>query len=94
MTSAEIERIIIETLAELQAGCGDDPAQEITSATTPLGDLGFFDSLLAIETTLALEQKLKCKCPDDNAFVEKDNEKLLTIAQIAARLAQIQGKAA
>ena len=93
MTSAEIEKIIIETLAELQAGCGE-PGQEITSATTPLGDLGFFDSLLAIETTLALEQKLKCKCPDDNAFVEKDNEELLTIAQIAARLAQIQGKAA
>jgi acyl carrier protein len=93
MTTAEIEKIIIETLAELQAGCGE-PGQEITSATTPLGDLGFFDSLLAIETTLALEQKLKCKCPHDNAFFEKDNEKLLTIAEIAARLAQIQGKAA
>jgi acyl carrier protein len=93
MTSAEIEKIIIETLAELQAGCGE-PGQEITRTMTPLGDLGFFDSLLAIETTLALEQKLKCKCPDDNAFVEKDNEKLLTIAEIAARLAQIQGKAA
>ncbi|MGB2604927.1 MAG: acyl carrier protein [Candidatus Sulfotelmatobacter sp.] len=93
MTSAEIEQIIIQTLAELQAGC-EEPGREITPATTPLGDLGFFDSLLAIETTLALEQKLKCKCPHDNAFVEKDSEKLLTIAQIAVRLAKIQGKAA
>ncbi len=93
MTSAEIEKIVIETLVELQAGCGE-PGQEITDATRPLSDLGFFDSLLAIETTLALEQKLKCKCPNDNAFVEKDSAKLLTVAQIAARLAQIQGKAA
>ena len=93
MTSAEIEKIIIATLAELQAG-GGEPDHEITSATRPLGDLGFFDSLLAIETTLALEQKLKCKCPHDNAFVEKDNEKLFTIVEIAAQLAQIQGKAA
>src|ERR1700677_5055430 len=33
MTSAEIEKIIIETLRELQAGSGD-PAHEINSATT------------------------------------------------------------
>ena len=93
MTSAEIEKLIIETLTELQAGTGE-PGAEMTAATKPLADLGFFDSLLAIETTLALEQKLKCKCSNDNAFVEKGSAKLLTIAQIAARLAQIQGKAA
>ena len=93
MTSAEIEKTIIDTLVELQAGTGE-PGVEITAATKPLADLGFFDSLLAIETTLTLEQKLNCKCPNDNAFVEKDSEKILTIAQIAARLAHIQGKAA
>jgi acyl carrier protein len=93
MTSAEIEKIIIETLTTLQAGCGE-PAQSISSATKPLDELEFFDSLLAIETTLALEQSLKCKCPNDNAFFDKDSEKMLTIAEIAARLAKLQGKAA
>jgi len=93
MTSAEIEKIIIETLTTLQAGCGEPP-QSISSATKPLDELGFFDSLLAIETTLSLEQKLKCKCPDDNAFFDKDNGKILAIAEIAARFAKIQGKAA
>lgn len=93
MTSSEIEKIIIETLTVLQAGCGEPP-QQISSAIKPLDELGFFDSLLAIETTLALEQKLKCKCPDDNAFFDKDGQKILTIAQIATRLAKIQGKAA
>ena len=93
MTSADIEKIIIETLTALQRGCGE-AVQPINTATKPLDDLGFFDSLLAIETTLALEQNLKCKCPNDNAFFDKDNEKILTIAEIAARLAKIQGKAA
>jgi len=93
MTSADIEKIIIETLTALQAGCGE-PTQPISSATKPLDELGFFDSLLAIETTLALEQKLKCKCPDDNAFFDKNGEKILTIAEIATGLAKIQGKAA
>jgi acyl carrier protein len=93
MTSAEIEKAIIETLQELQAGAGE-PEQKITPATCPLAELGFFDSLLAIETTLVLEERLKCKCPDDSVFVEKETAKALTISQIAARLAQLAGKAA
>jgi acyl carrier protein len=93
MTSTEIEKTIIETLLELQAGCGEI-GQEITQATAPLADLDFFDSLLAIETTLALEERLKCKCPEDSAFVEKETAKALTIAEIAGRLAQLAGKAA
>ena len=48
MTSAEIEKAIIETLRELQAGCGE-PEQQITPKTLPLVDLGFFDSLLQLK---------------------------------------------
>jgi acyl carrier protein len=93
MTSAEIEQTIIETLQKLQAGSGE-PEQKITSATSPLAELGFFDSLLAIETTLVLEERLKCKCPEDSVFVEKETAKALTIAQIAKRFAELAGKAA
>jgi acyl carrier protein len=93
MTSAEIEKAIIETLHDLQAGSGE-PEQNITSRTLPLVDLGFFDSLLAIETTLALEDRLKCGCPDDSVFIDKDTAKPLSVAQIAARLAALAGKAA
>ena len=41
MTSIEIEKAIIETLRELQAGCGE-PDQQITPKTPySLVDLGF-----------------------------------------------------
>jgi len=93
MTSTEIEKTIIEALKELQAGCGDAP-KEITPTTFPLTDLGFFDSLLAIETTLVLEELLKCSCPDDSVFIDKETAKPLTVAQIAERLAPLAGKAA
>jgi acyl carrier protein len=93
MTNAEIERIIIETLLELQAGSGEAPC-EITPATSPLGDLGFFDSLLAIETTLALEQRVGCSCEDDSVFIDKETAKVLTIAEVAKRLTQMPKRAA
>jgi acyl carrier protein len=93
MTSAEIQKTIIETLIELQAGSGE-AGQEITPATLPLTDLGFFDSLLGIETTLALEELLKCKCEVDSVFKDKDTGDPLNIAQIAERLAKVAGKAA
>jgi len=92
MTSVEIEMTIIETLRELQAGCGE-AEQKITPTTLPLVDLGFFDSLLAIETTLVLEERLKCNCPDDSVFIDKETTTPLTVAQVAARLAPLAGKA-
>jgi acyl carrier protein len=93
MTREEIEKAIIETLEELQAGSGET-RKKITAATCPLVELVFFDSLLAIETTLALEKQLKCKCPKDIVFVDEETEKALTIAQVAERLARLAGKAA
>jgi hypothetical protein len=49
--------------------------------------MGFFDSLLAIETTLLLEERLGCSCGDDSVFKDADTDAPLSIAQIAARLA-------
>lgn len=92
MTQTEIEKVIIETLQELQAGTGEPPC-EMTPATAPLSELGFFDSLLAIETTLALEERLGCSCNEDSVFKSKDGSEPLTIAEIASRLAQVSGSA-
>ena len=47
----------------------------MNAPTSPLAELGFFDSLLAIETTLVLEERLKCKCSEDSVFVEKETAK-------------------
>ena len=86
MTKSEIEKIIIETLRELQTGSGDTEC-EITRVVVPLSELGFFDSLLAIETTIVLEERLGCSCGDDSVFKNKATEEPLTIAEIASRLA-------
>ena len=83
MKAAEIEVLIIEIVKELQVGTGNT-AQEITPATTPLSDLEFFDSLLAIETTLVLEERLKCKFAVDSVFPDKETDKALSISEIAA----------
>jgi acyl carrier protein len=88
MTNADIEKIIIETLLELQAG-SEEPGCEITPKTAPLIDLGFFDSLLAIETTIALEEKLGCSCGEGSVFKQKGTKQPLTISEIALQLAQI-----
>lgn len=93
MNNAEIEKIIIEALKELQAGSGETPC-EITPSTLPLRDLGFFDSLLGIETTLALEEQLGCSCEEDSVFIDKETGKPLTIAEIAKRLKQMPKRAA
>jgi acyl carrier protein len=86
MDISEIEQIIVQTLQELQAGSGDGNC-EIIPAVVPLLELGFFDSLLAIETTIVLEERLGCSCGDDSVFKDKGTEQPLTIAQIASRLA-------
>ena len=86
MTKSEIEKIIIEKLQELQAGSGDTEC-EITPVVVPLSELGFFDSLLAIETTLVLEERLGCSCGDVSIFKNKSTEEPLSIGEIASRLA-------
>jgi acyl carrier protein len=83
MRAAEIEILIIEVLKELQAGADGTP-HEITPGTRPLLDLEFFDSLLAIETTVVLEEHLKCKFAVDSVFVDRDTDAALTISEIAA----------
>jgi hypothetical protein len=87
MTKLEIEQIIIETLRELQVASGDMEC-EISSTVVPLSTLSFFDSLLAIETTLVLEERLAHSCGDDNIFKDKDTSQPLAISEVASRLAQ------
>jgi acyl carrier protein len=88
MTTQEIELTIIETLKELEAGCGE-PAYQMNATTVPLTDLKFFDSLLAIELSIALEEKFGCACNDGSFFSDKKTEKRFSISEIASHLAQL-----
>ncbi len=86
MSKTEIEQIIVETLRELQVGSGD-PACVIDPGVVPLSQLGFFDSLLAIETTLVLEERLGLSCGEDSVFRDDEAAEPLAISDIASRLA-------
>jgi hypothetical protein len=87
VNKSELETIIIEALQELEAGNGGQ-GNQMSPATVPLHDLGFFDSLLAIETTLVLEERLGCSCNADSIFKDAETAKPLSISEIATRLAQ------
>jgi acyl carrier protein len=87
MTKTEIEEIIVQTLQELQNATGLENS-EIKATVVPLSDLGFFDSLLAIETTLVLEERFGCSCGEDSVFRDKETSEPLAISDIASRLAQ------
>jgi acyl carrier protein len=71
-----------------QRACGD-----LTSDTKPIGDLIDFDSLSAIEATVALETALGTQFDSDNVFVAevKGRRRALTIAEAAERIAKVLG---
>ena len=86
MNQGDIEQIIVEALRELQIGSGDNE-RVIDPVVIPLSQLGFFDSLLAIETTLLLEERLGFSCGEDSVFKDRQTSEPLTISEIASRLA-------
>lgn len=88
MSELEVQSVIIATLKELQEGLGTDPS-EITQSTKPLLDLDFFDSLLGIETTLVLEERIGVSCAADTIFKDKGTGEPLAIAQIAFLLSVV-----
>ena len=93
MSELEIQGVIIVTLEGLQAGMGTEPS-EISSETKPLLDLDFFDSLLGIETTLVLQERLGISCKADTIFKDRATGEPLAIAQIAFLLSAVSKVAA
>jgi hypothetical protein len=90
MNKGEIEQSLIAMLKELQAGAGE-PAYEVTPATIPLKDLGFFDSLLALETTITLGERYGASFNADSIFTDKESSESLSVSQIADRIIKVKG---
>jgi hypothetical protein len=93
MSELEVQGVIIATLKELQAALGTEPS-EIAQGTKPLLDLDFFDSLLGIETTLVLEERLGISCEADTIFTDEETGEPLAIAEIALFLSNVSKVAA
>lgn len=54
-----------------------------------MGDLDGFDSLSAVEVTVAIEQKLECKFEIESIFTSDDEKRALNLKQISDRISNM-----
>ena len=87
MSITSVENLVIELLSELQLLVTEEPV-EITRATVPLIDLAFFDSLLGLEMTVALERGLGINIGEQTVFSDKETREPLSITQVAQHICE------
>ena len=85
MQAKEIESVIVGVLREVQIISGREWT-ELGQESKPLGDLEGFDSLSAVEVTVAIEQKLECKFEIESIFTSEDGKRALSLKQIGERV--------
>ena len=90
MQTKEIESVIVGVLREVQTTSGR-AWTDLNSESRPLGDLDGFDSLSAVEVTVAIEQRLGCKFGIDSIFTSEDGKRALSLKQIGERIGKILG---
>lgn len=78
-----VRAALIAVLRHVQKTSGR-PCPEISDATKPIGDLQGFDSLLAVEATVLLEQKLGCALTDV-PFTSESGTRALRVGGIIER---------
>lgn len=89
MNPEDVKVKLIEVLQEIQSDSGYE-ATPITGKTCPMTELKGFDSLLCIEATMMLADKLGVEIPNDrNIFLSKDGEQWLTIDESVAVVCEI-----
>jgi acyl carrier protein len=88
-TQTQIRAAIEKVLRQVQAASGR-VCPSITDTTTPIGDLDAFDSLLAVEATVLLEQELNVTLAEGTPFISTTVKKrALTVAEIVERIGQM-----
>lgn len=88
MTLAQVQKIIIDVLSEIQTISGRELIP-MNGSTCPIGELPGFDSLNGIETTLQISEKLGYDFPVDNLLVDDAGHRALTIREVAERACQL-----
>ncbi|HUL51864.1 MAG TPA: hypothetical protein VLT83_00510 [Opitutaceae bacterium] len=90
MTLESVTKSIVDVIEELQRASGR-ACGELTGSTKPIGDLEGFDSLSAIEATIAIEAALGQGLGTDNVLVAEisGRKRALTIAQVAERIVKL-----
>lgn len=83
-----ILRTIAEVVRETQDASGH-PTADVVGSLRPVGDLEGFDSLLGVEATILLEQKLGVQFSTESVFVT--NHRASTVAEIADHILEQLG---
>ena len=81
----DVKTMIIDTLREVQNKSGRQ-WNNLVSTSVPIRDLDGFDSLLSVEVTVLIEEKLGCGELTDklnpSLFISNDGRKALSIGEI------------
>lgn len=90
MTVDAVTKTIVAVLKELQLASGR-PCDQLSGKTKPIGDLIGFDSLSAIEATVAIEAALGKELNVDNLLVGKINgrKQALTVTEAAEQIVKL-----
>jgi acyl carrier protein len=86
MNRQEIEVEVIRVLTQIQRHSGQTNVI-VQSDTCPLRDLALFDSLLALEASVELEEELGCPS-EDNLFIDDRTNRPLRVAEVVDALCQ------
>ena len=89
LTKKQIRAAIEKVLRQVQAASGRE-CPDITHTTKPIGDLDEFDSLMAVEATVLLEQELNITLAEGTPFISATGRKrALTVAEIIDRIGEM-----
>jgi hypothetical protein len=89
-----VRAALVAVLRQVQETSGR-PCPAITDTIKPIGDLPGFDSLLAVEATVLLEQKLGCTLASGTPFISDSGTRALRMDMIVERtLAMVQPEVA
>jgi len=83
MTKDQIRAALTTAIAEVEARCGRGAPQALPGEIRPVVDLDCWDSLLGLEATLVIEQKVGRQLGVESIFVtEGDKPKARSINEI------------
>jgi acyl carrier protein len=90
MTRDEIGVLLLHVLREVQAISGR-VWTDLDPNAKPIGSLDGFDSLSGVETTVMIEERVRCRLEVESLFVSDDGKRALTVQEIGDRLADLVG---
>jgi len=91
MSETEIQEVIAEVLAEVQE-LGGHEAPTIEGGISPIGQLEGFDSLVSIEATALIEERLGLQLHTESIFITEEKQSL-TVAEVVKRIVTIAAEA-